>query len=353
MKSEGKLMKRFKSFFAALVMAVSLAAGAVPVGAQTSSSSLSITPKKNYVIDPGKSVSDTLVIRNLDNSHALNLNLRVIDFTFLNDSGSPKLLLGQDIPQTTWSLKPFLTVPESATIAPGETKSLDIKVAIPAGHGAGSYYSAIVYSSGSGQGGNVGLSASGVTLVFTQIPGTVTEHLQLKQLGAYNTNAETPAYKTADINVPLNIAYTLTNSGNVTEAPVGSIKMHYMFGGDTEIDNINPNGSLALIGQTRTFAACIKLKEQAATLDGSATTANTCVPPSLWPGLYTINLDAFYGQNGNETQEVTGSGYFWYIPIWFVIALVAAILLIIFFVWRTRVNYRRWKKERAEKRSKK
>lgn len=344
-----RVISRFKSVVGALLLVVSLTVNAVPVSAQTSSSSLSITPRKNYVIEPGKSVNDTMVVRNLDTSNNLDLNLNVIDFTYTNDSGTPKLLLGDNIPQTTWSLKPFLTVPESVSIPAGQTKTINLSVKIPSNQGAGSYYSAIVYSSGSGQGGNVGLSASGVTLVFAQVPGSVSEGLKLKNLGTYQQNVQNPGYTTFNINMPGQIGYTLQNNGNVTEAPAGSIKLHYMFGGDTNIDNINPNGSLALIGQTRTYTACIKLKQQDVTLDDSTNTTNTCVAPSLWPGIYTVSLDAFYGQNGNQTQEVTGSGWFIYFPVWAMIALVALILLIIFFVWRTRVNLRRWKKERAEK----
>jgi len=336
-------MKRFKSLVAAALMAVAAIATiapAPPVAAQ-SSSSLSIVPRKNYVIEPGKSVKDTMVIRNLDSAQPLDLSLRVIDFTYTDDSGTPKLLLGEDIAQTTWSLKPFLKIPESVTIPAGGTKTIDMSVAIPAGHGAGSYYSAIVYGSGAGDGGNVSLSASGVTLVFTQIPGTVNENLHLEKLGAYDTEQAKPDYVFIDINKPQSIGYTLKNNGNVTEAPVGSIKLKYMFGGEQSIDNINSNGSLALIGQTRTFTTCIKLKSQDVNFDGARSAANTCIEPDLWPGMYTISLDAYYGQNGNTTQEIVGTGTFWYLPIWFLIAVAVLLLIITFIVWRTVVKIRR------------
>ena len=127
---------------AALAVLITVAAYAPVVSAE--SASLSITPKKNYVLEPGKSVKDKLTIRNPDKTDPLNLTLRVVDFTYTDDGGTPKLLLGEDIPQTTWSLKPFLTVPKTVTIQPGSSATLDISVAIPAGHGAGSYYSAIV-----------------------------------------------------------------------------------------------------------------------------------------------------------------------------------------------------------------
>lgn len=325
-------MKRFKSVvMSALAVMVTVAMYAPTVSAD--SAALSIAPKKNYVIEPGKSVKDTLNIRNLDTSETLNLTLRVVDFTFTDDSGTPKLFLDPSAPQTTWSLKPFLTLPKTVSIPPKSSKTLDMSVAIPAGHGAGSYYSAIVYSSTSGQGGNVGLSASGVTLVFTNIPGKVKEDLQLKKFGAYDETAK--SYKFITTTKPQHVAYTLENKGNVTEAPVGQIKLKHMFiGGEISIDNINPSSSLALIGQTRTFKSCIELKEAEVTLNGERSRSNECKEPFLWPGLYTVSLDLFYGQNGNPTNEITKTASFWYLPLWFIIAVLILVAVVSFYIWR-------------------
>lgn len=328
---EYRLMKRFISTVmaaCAVFVAAAYAMPAVPVSA-ISSSALSIVPKKNYVIEPGKAVTDKLTIRNLDTTNALVLTLRVVDFSFTDDGGTPKLFLDQNTPQTTWSLKPFLTVPKTVTVPKGSSKSLDMSVSIPKGHGAGSYYSAIIYSTGApGTGGNVGLSASGVTLVFTQIPGKVKENLTLKNFGAYVLDAQTqrPDYVFFTMNKPQGMAYTLKNEGNVTEAPVGSITIKDMFGNEQKITNLNPVGSLALIGQTRTFTSCMKLESQAVDFNGDKSKANKCVDPDLWPGIYTATLDVFYGQNGNLTREVTGTAMFWYVPGWFIIALIAALL---------------------------
>lgn len=333
-------MKRFKSIVMtalALVVATAFALPSSPALAQ-SSSSLSIAPKKNYVIEPGKSVNDKLVIRNVDGVSPLNLTLRVVDFTYTDNGGTPKLFLDPNAPQTTWSLKPFLTLPKTVTVPAGGTKSLDMKVAIPKGHGAGSYYSAIVYSSGTGSGnGNVGLSASGVTLVFTQIPGKVSENLTLKKFGAYQNNANDGSesgYMNFTMKEPLNIAYTLKNNGNVTEAPSGNITLKSMFGQEYTINDVNPTGSLALIGQTRTYTTCIKIKDQDVNVQGSSSRAKACVSAGLWPGLYTAKLDLFYGQNGNVTQEIQGSTWFWYLPWWFILLVTVVLALIAFGIWR-------------------
>lgn len=342
---EIKQMIRFKGIAlvaVALLMGAVFLLSAAPVNAQ--SAALSIPPKKTYLVEPGKSVDDTLVITNLDGSSPLNLTLRVIDFTFTDNGGTPKLFLDPSAPQTTWSLKPYLTVPEGVTIPAGSSATLKMNITIPAGHGAGSYYSAIVYSSGAPSGpGNVGLSASGVTLVFTQIPGKVTENLALKKFGAYDATAkgDISGYQFITDKPPMTIGYTLQNTGNVTESPAGSIILKDLFGRTTKINNVNPTGSLALIGQTRTYTACIKLASQQVDFNGTKTTASSCVNPGLWPGYYHATLDLFYGQNGNLTQEVTGAASFWYLPLWFVITFFVLLAVIVIVIWRLYVNIRR------------
>jgi len=334
-------MKRFKSIvmIALAVMvgvAYALPASLVSAADAGSSASLSIAPKKNYVIEPGKSVKDRLTIRNLDNSSPLELNLRVVDFSFTDDGGTPKLFLAPDAPQTTWSLKPFLKIPESVTIPPRGSKSLDMSVSIPANQGAGSYYSAIVYSSGAPEtanNGNVGLNASGVTLAFVSVPGKVNENLKLERLGAYDKTKEGDSgFVSITAAEPLEIAYRLKNSGNVVEAPVGSITLRDLFGQETKIERVNPTASLALIGQTRTFHACIKLKEQNANFQGNEAEAKTCTSAGLWPGFYSISLDLFYGQNGNLTKEITGKSWFVYMPLWFIIVLLIALSIAAWYI---------------------
>jgi len=335
-------MKRFKSIVLAAAVFVVAAAQVLPaqtVGA-VSSAALSIVPKKNYTIEPGKSINDTLVIRNLDADKKLELNLRVVDFTFTDDGGTPKLMLADDAPQTTWSLKPFLAVPKTVTIPPKTSKTLNMSVAIPAKHGAGSYYSAIVYSSGSAiEGGNVGLSASGVTLVFTSIPGKVNEDLQLQKFGAYSSEGK-GNYVFFATDKPEMMAYTLMNNGNVTEAPAGSITVRDIFGNETVINDVNPSSSLALIGQTRTYTACIKLQSEEVRFNGSSTRSKTCTEPNLWPGIYTAKLDLYYGQNGNRTQEIHGSALFFYFPWWFIVIMLIVIAVIAYFVRRAILTVR-------------
>lgn len=329
-------MKRFKSIVLA-TLAVFVVVGVIPVtpASAQSSSALSIAPKKTYVIEPGKSIDDKLSIRNIDANSTLSLNMRVIDFTYTDDGGTPKLNLDPNAEQTAWSLQPYMQVPESVKVKPGSSQSVDVKISIPKNLGAGSYYSAIIYSTGAPDGGNVGLSASGVTLVFVTVPGKVNESLNLKKFGPYDASKRgDKGYSFITMNEPQVMGYTLENKGNVTEAPVGTIKLKDMFGHEYTINDVNTTKSLALIGQTRTFQACIKTMAQRADFNGVKTDATNCTSPGLWPGFYNASIDIFYGQNGNNTQEITKNTVFWYLPLWFIIAFIIVLLIIAYFVWR-------------------
>lgn len=347
---EFTIMKRIRSTVLAalaLLVATAYVLPASQVDAETnngSSSALSISPKKQYEIEAGKSVDDKLTIRNADGSSTLTLNLRVIDFTFdeKQDSGVAKLLLDENAEQTPWSLKSYISVPKTVTIGPGESKTLDMSVSIPQNQGAGSLYSAIIYSSaagGSNDSTNVGLSASGVTLVFANVPGKVKEDLKLEKLGPYDRQAK-KFMPYINVTMPDMIGYSLKNSGNWAEAPVGSITLNGWFGRKIEINNINPTKALVLIGQTRTFSSCIKYDEKEVADARSNNPAATCVDPGLWPGYYSVSANLFYGANGNETQEIIKTVGFWYLPWWFIALVLATLGLGFYFGRKAYMNIR-------------
>lgn len=334
-------MKRAFGFLGVAFAVLCLVVNTVPASA-ANSSGLSITPRKNYTIQPGSSITDKLTIGNLDKVNALTINLKMIDFTFTNETGTPKLMLADDAPQTTWSLKPFTTMPSSIVVPGGQSRTVTYSIKIPKNQGAGSYYSAIRYAATGSSGNNVSLSASGVTLVFVSVPGIVNEDMKLKKLGAYQTNPEGTGGKYVFIAMdkPKEIGYTLQNNGNVAEAPVGSVTLKSMFGARTiNIDNINRNSSLALLGQTRLFLTCIETQKENVVINGTRSVSTTCKTPNLIPGRYTIQLDAYYGQNGNKTHEIIETATFWYLPVWFILTVLAILVALGYAGWRVKRKF--------------
>lgn len=340
-------MKRVTAYLGVALMVFALAVGVLPraVFAEDStdtaevgrSSGLSITPRKNYTIKPGQTITDKLTVGNLDNNNALTVTLRMIDFTFTDQSGTPKLSIAADAPLTPWSLKPFTTLPQTLHVPPGGSESVEYSITIPENQGAGSYYSAIMYQAGGSNGGNVGLNASGVTLAFVSVPGIVDEKLTLQKFGAYASedNGVTGKYIfIATMGTPKMIAYTLKNEGNVFEAPAGNVIIKNMFGKQVADVITNPNGSLALIGQERLFATCIRTVQEEVAFLGGTSKNTTCTDPKLWPGRYTAELNVLYGQNGNQTREITATATFWILPWWFIILVAAVLGALAYGIWR-------------------
>jgi hypothetical protein len=319
---------------AALVLLLSTAV----MPASAASAGLSITPRKDYQLEPGKTVTDKLQIGNLDNKQDLTVSLRVIDFSFMDDSGSPKLMVGENMPQTTWSAKPFISLPKTVSVGASKTVTVPMTVKIPAGQGAGSFYSAIQYSSQGENGGNVNLSASGVSLVFITVPGTVNEKMSVVNLGNWQRNKDgvTGKYiKIATDESPSIVGFTLKNDGNVVESPAGSVTLKDTFGNEVKgLPRANANANLALIGQSRRFENCINPVTRKVERADQTVDAVTCGKTSLKPGRYTVTLSAFYGQNGNPTHEINASASFWYLPLWFLIVLGVVLLIIIYIIWR-------------------
>lgn len=334
-------MKRFFSYLGVALVVLSLAIATEPATTQAAapatSSGLSITPRKNYTIKAGESVTDKLTIGNLDKDADLSVTLRMVDFTYSNQSGTPKLSIAANAPQTPWSLKPFTTLPKTVDVPAGGSKTVEYSIKIPKNQGAGSYYSAIMYQAGGANGGNVALNASGVTLAFVSVPGLVKESMTLQKFGAFTSenNGVTGGFTFIATNgTPKMVAYALKNEGNVFESPAGGVIVKDMFGRKVAEIATNPNSSLALLGQTRLFTSCIKTVQQDIEFRGGTSKNTSCIDPGLWPGRYTASLDVFYGQNGNQSKEITAVATFWILPLWFIVVFIIVLLAAAFGIWK-------------------
>jgi len=302
----------------------------MPGLAAAQSNGLGITPKESFTMKAGQTASNSLFLANLNKNQPLNVHLSVVDFTYQDESGAAKLLQASDQPQTPWSLKPYITLPDSVTVAPGASKQVPFTLKLPENIGAGTYYSAVEYTASTGSGGQqVTIAASTATLLFINVPGKVTELLTMKSFGMFNN--KTSKFQSTFHNQPSYFAYRLANTGNLAEQPAGSVVIKNMFGHIvTKVDNANPKSQIALIGQTRKFTGCNPKSEAVEDLPKD----ENCVPLNLKPGLYTATLAIFYGQNGQETREIGATTHFWYLPWSFVIEALIVLALILYFAYR-------------------
>lgn len=327
----------------ALLLAVTTLFTATSVNA--ASNGLGISPRKDYTVQQGKTISDTLYISNLSLNQDLQVNMRVIDFGAQNETGAPALQLADDAPQTPWSLKPFVKIPQNIKIAAGKSTYVPISVTIPASQGAGSYYSAIEYTAINPETKQkVNISASTASLVFVTVPGDAKEQLLLKEFGTWQSTDDQSSGKFKSFffgSTPKEFAYRLQNNGNVAESPSGSMVIKNMFGRTAlEIKDVNPKKQLVLIGQTRRVQLCVKSSVLNSQQDPNSQQAQTkqeiCDDPGLWPGRYTAQIAMFYGLNGSSTQEVMATTSFWYFPLWSIIGFVVLIIVLALLIWLIR-----------------
>ncbi|MEK7626171.1 MAG: hypothetical protein AAB423_02345 [Patescibacteria group bacterium] len=324
-------MKRLSLIFVAVAVLLTSFTALVGLG-DAQSNGLGITPRRDYVVKPGETIKDNLFIGNLSKDQNLKLSAKVVDFKAQDETGAPALELREKVDPTSWSIRPFVSVPESVDIEAGKSIQLPISITIPPNQGAGSYYSAIKYEVTSSAGGSVNLLASSATLVFVKVPGETKQLLKLQQLGAYVSKNETQGSfkKLFSSKPPKEFAFRLKNEGNIAEQPAGSAVIKNTFGKTVkQVDQINPHNSLILIGQTRKFITCIetektKIKDES----GKEVDSETCKPIKLAPGRYKIELSTLYGENGTNTREINAKAVFWYLPAWFIILILAVVLVV-------------------------
>lgn len=316
-------MKKYMYVVAAFVF-TSLLTLSTYTAANAQSNGLGITPRKDYTVKPGETIKDNLFVGNLSKDQKLRLKAQIVDFKAQDETGAPSLLQGQD-KETTWSLKPFLTVSDNIVVEAGKSAQLPISITIPQNQGAGSYYSAIKYEVTTESGGNVSVLASSASLIFVKVPGTARQQLNLLQFGTYVSKNESEGTfkKLFASSTPSEIAYRLQNKGNIAEQPQGSIIIKDSFGKTVKtIEKANPKNSLILIDQTRKISVCTdSTKEKVKDSTGNDTEVEKCQPMKLKPGRYKIEMTMLYGENGNDTKEITAKSAFWYLPVWFVVII--------------------------------
>jgi len=299
-----------------LLVALFAAAFVLPAtgSAQTEnpgSSGLSISPTRfEFVIERGEADLAEVALKNVSDDD-------IVARVFLNDfepdgqSGNPKLLIGEE-QQSANSLREFVVGVSDVTIAAGETVSVQIPIQIPENAAPGAYYGAVRFVSvpegqEDAEDTQLALNASVAALLLVEVPGDLTEQIQIDSIGAYIGEDGGSLFT----KVPEDIGVLITNLGNGFSKPFGTVTLSGPWGSGEvfsyELNNVNPRGNV-LPGASRLFRDAIE--------DGSI---------SL-PGRYSISANISHGRGG-EVLSVSSS--FWYLPAWFLIAVVVVLGLVV------------------------
>ncbi len=308
-------MKFFKSLSrVAIVLVVGGALTAGIVKAQESQappanggSGLSISPTR-FLLNPEAGSTDvvTITVKNVT-TDAITATPVINDFVSDDDTGTPKIVVDEsrdDLP----SIRPFFRQLEAFDIEAGESVTREFRVEIPTGTSAGGYYGLLrflaapkgVTDSGDDQ---VALTASVGSIVLIEIPGNVTEQVQVQNVLFYKGEVA-GSFFTAK---PEQIGVQIRNQGNGFVRPFGKVSVTNPFGKLTqqyEVNDINPRGNI-LPNSTRIFRD-----------DISGVTI---------PGRYVATGDISYGNGG---QILTIKKTFWYLPYWFIGVLLVVVALL-------------------------
>jgi len=272
-------------------------------------SGLLITPTRTEIsAQPGDKKDFSITIRNVTQGDVTARGF-LNDFESDNESGSPQIIVeeGERTPNSIFNMLSGL---KDVELKKDESKELKFSIKVDDNTPAGAYFGAIRYAAiPKGQNSDnqpdrqVALTASVAHLVFLEIPGDITEQIQIQDLFFQKDNSRSSIFFKA----PNKSSVSVKNLGNGFSRPFGSVTISNMFGSEAfkyEPNSTDPRG-IVLPNSSRTFTDDIQ---------------NIKVP-----GRYTATASIAHG-NGGEVINYKAS--FWYLPVWFLLALLLVIALI-------------------------
>ncbi len=294
------------------LLIVSLGYGLHSVSAQSPNTdtgqALEISPPVlNLTADPGQAIEAKIALRDVSTSKLL-VKGEVNDFVAAGEDGTPKILLesGQESP---YSLKPWIAALPELTLKPKQIENLPVTIRVPKDAAPGGYYAVIRFTAtapGIDQTG-VSLSASLGALVLLRVHGDAKRALNIESFYVQKDGNKHTLVESA----PIYFVVRIKNSVNVHEQPFGQAKIKDMFGNDVAVVNINLNRNNVLPGSTRKFIERLD----------SSTIGN-----KILFGRYTAKLTLNYGADKVISSEIS----FWVIPYKIIIAVILALLILIF-----------------------
>ncbi len=299
------IFSRFRKIIFGVLAFGMVAVQAAPAIAQTSGSGLSISPTRTELnIKPGEAGTVTITLKNVTKG-AVTAKALVNDFEADGDTGEPKLITDEKV-QSAASIRNFLLGLDDIPLAAGEQKDILIPVQIPSDAAPGAYYGVIRYqavpkSEGEQGTGQVALTASVGSLVLIEVPGNITQKIQIESIKAY-INDKSGSIFTKQ---PRQVGIKIKNLGNSFAKPFGQVQIMNMSNKQVasyELNNTTPRGNI-LPGAERTFRDELKGVKA--------------------PGRYKIVANISYGSGG---EIMTASSTFWYLPSWLLILLAVLLL---------------------------
>ena len=275
------------------------------VGTTNSANTLKVSPvRTDITVEPGSSKKFEAVLTNLTDEQIVVDTLEN-DFVAGDERGTPSLVLDDGEYAPTHSLKRYIEPIGEITVPANESVPVEVIITVPADADAGGYFGAVRFAPAqTGSGGQVNLSASVASIILLTVPGELEEKAELTDFEVQQNGANSAYFGSGD---NLQLYTRFTNSGNVQVAPHGKVSV--LKGGEvvyeTDFNEEDPR-EVILPDSARRWE--VPLKD----IDGF--------------GKYEVKATYSYGV---ANQSIEATKVFWVIPVVFIIAVVAAALVII------------------------
>ncbi len=261
-------------------------------------SGLSISPTRTELkIERGASDKVEISIRNVTRG-AIIAKPFISDFESDDATGEPKLTDKRN----SASINSFVSGLVDVPLAPGENKNLVYNVNIPKDAVAGGYYGAVTYravpaNQSSPESGEVALTANVASLVLIEVPGDITEQIQVTNVKVQKDGKASSFFTS----IPNQVGISIKNNGNSFSKPFGTVAVTNMSGKQVfsyELNNSTPRSNI-LPKTSRTFTDGLKDIKR--------------------PGRYTVTANISHGTGG---EVLTKKVSFWYLPVWLIVTLL-------------------------------
>lgn len=275
---------------------------------QAGGSGLNISPTRTELrIEKGSSNTLNVIVKNISGTDIIAKAV-IDDFESDNETGDPRYIIDAK-EQLPTSLKPFISGVADIELKKDEQKTVEYQIRIPEDASAGAYYSAIRYTAipksiTEQKNFQVTLTASVGSLVLIEVPGEITEKIQLRSVRGYSGDKGGSFFTKR----PDKIGVEVKNVGNTFSKPFGTVEVTNIFGKKVhsyEINNVNPRSNV-LPASTRIFKDEVK--------------GLTSI------GRYTITANVSYANGG---EVLTSKSSFWIVPMWLLVLLAILLLAVL------------------------
>lgn len=320
-------LKKTHLIFLAVLLAIVIAFPLMRVHAQeeetNSGSGLRVSPTRSDIsVKAGEAKEITQTVKNVTQG-VVTVQPSLNDFESDGVTGQPQLI-GDPNDISVHSLRQFINLPDKFELQPDEEKELKINVVVPSDAGPGAYYGSVLYRAapvGASNDGQVALVASVGSLVLLEVPGEITEKIEIESISAY-LGDKSGSFFTRK---PDALGVKINNLGNSFARPFGKIAVtdwrgnkvfEYELNDSDRRKNILPDSG-------RLFTQELFNVEEK-TVNGNVEQTKTS--PLKWPGRYSITGNVSHGTTG---ELFTVSATFWYIPAWVILTVVVVLLAVI------------------------